>query len=346
MLPPETEPLEPGHDIPIEILIRLEDKLDNLSSRVTLLSNRVTALARLGIAVGASSGSRVGMRMGVTPTQKGQMTRQARKFVMAGSVKAVWSRTSMNCYPDMALNFPIPLKQLVCVVECVGDTVDSKTRSELSTTCVAFTDDIENVYDSPDACMEQVCTQQVLLTAMGKLVELVRQGLYIALPETFTSVIVHYDGICKSTDLDDPHPYSIVTTMVVPTDIKVENYICESMNVLTNAERKKVLEWAITVKSATDVRVGAATIRAHRRPGNKGVLQMVDGSSYAYHNGQQYAINVGPQGVGSGAGLPPGSVAPGRGLPATGMSSGASGTEGGSGTDIDDSPVVSRRRRG
>lgn len=28
MLPPETEPLKPGHDIPIEILIRLEDKLD------------------------------------------------------------------------------------------------------------------------------------------------------------------------------------------------------------------------------------------------------------------------------------------------------------------------------
>jgi len=71
------------------------------------------------------------------------------------------------------------------------------------------------------------------------MVDMVKQGMHYVLPETFTRAMRHYVGVTKSTDPEEHHPFSIVTTPKVSEELHVDHYMCESMNALTNAERKK-----------------------------------------------------------------------------------------------------------
>lgn len=347
MLPPPAQPIRSGDVGIAEMLVRVEDNQRTMLTKLALLTNRVASLtgdmaamkeslARMGIAVGASSGGRIGMATGITSAQRGQVTRLAWRYMMAGALKEVWTRIATMKFPHMAVNFPTPVEQLICLVDCVGDAVDSRTRSELSTICLAFNKDIESIYDCPEACLEQVCTYQVVLTALGKSVDMVKQGLYVVLPETFTSVMIHYVGVRKSTDLDDPHPYSIVTTDEVPKELKVDPYLCESMNVLTNAERKKILTWALTVRCATDIEVGRRIVRTHRGTKGKSTLQMVDGGAYVFHNGKRIPVNPATNTVFSGDNeLPAGSISAGKARPAPRKSGGGNGSGGGPSGDED-----------
>ena len=195
--------------------------------------------------------------------------------MLAGTIKAVWLKLAVLCCKEPSVNFPMPIKQLLCVVECESSSVDSQTRSDLSMNRTMFKDDLEGVFDSPESYLAHVCDAPVLLQALSTLIDVVKTKLYLVLPHAMVSVLIHFEGIIKSTDLTREHPYDVVTVPGKPDVPQSDIMLCNAMNNLSDADRKKVLGWALTVTSQTDVIVGKNMMETHTSGRSKGALQMI-----------------------------------------------------------------------
>lgn len=283
LLPTLPEPVGLGDEAQTrEMVHRLMGMVRQTNASITVLTVQVRSLSvgmaalretvsRTGLAMGIRGEASIAVGLGLTPAEKGKISRESWKYVFSGAIKEVWTQLHEL---DKVNAYPVSLEVMLDLVEVATGKLSAEAKSSISTACTAFNDDMESIYRTPDMCVHLLCEVPAALATFGMLMTLISTQLYVCLPVEFTDPLGRYKGLSYGADPDRTSQVMIVSREdVPPRTMRVNEPFSCLMNSLKPVNRRKVFSWATAVRSDTDVSAGAALVTAFVSKGGSTTLR-------------------------------------------------------------------------
>ena len=224
------------------------------------------------------------MSMGLLPSEKEAITREAWKYVYAGAMRLVWSLLDWN---EEEGAYPVNMETLLDIVETITSEVPTEVRTAISVAATPFCGDLPSISLAHDACLRTLSDIPLALRSFTLLIERINSTMYVCLPRKLSEAFRWYRGVSKGPDPTSSSPLNASCLDVKrERTMEVNDTLAYLTGGLVPQSKREVFTWSRGVTSDTDVRVGMVMVRRYQQSGGNGKFSMSNQRPF-YMNGSE-----------------------------------------------------------